>query len=249
MPKARAQEKRAYCISVSWVRLGKSVPSGQTGTDRAHTAHRVYVTVRVRLCDINTYLHGQNITPALENDRTVGVRCRDLLLPSQGGPVGVDRPRDLNRRFQGKSFRGDQCLGSGGTPPRPAAELRAGVSVWRQLMVGSARPGPAGPRRDAQRCAGQRRTAQDSAEPAGPRRDAQSRAEPRGSRAQPQIPRGPVRQSRERIRERSGTAGAPAARRDTLRSKAPSQRDTRTGTTVISCCGCGTEKRRQRHPG
>lgn len=61
MPKARAQEKRAYCISVSWVRLGKSVPSGQTGTERAHTAHRVYVTVRVRLCDINTYLHGQNL--------------------------------------------------------------------------------------------------------------------------------------------------------------------------------------------
>lgn len=96
--------------------------------------------------------------------------------------MGVDRPRDLNRRFQGKSFRGDQCLGSGGTPPRPADELRAGVSVWRQLMAGSAR---ARPRRTAQRRAEMRRTAQDRAGQRRARRTAQRRAETRRAAGQP----------------------------------------------------------------
>lgn len=58
--------------------VGKLIQTGH----KQHT--RVHMQVRLRLGDVNTYIHRPNLTPVLENYKSLWVRCRDLFLPLQG---------------------------------------------------------------------------------------------------------------------------------------------------------------------
>lgn len=86
--------------------VGKWIQTGHT----QHTRVCMQVTVRVRLRDVNTYIHGQkNYASPRGLQKSLGTMQRSgfAITRSHRDPRGVDRPRDLNKRLLGKSFQGD----------------------------------------------------------------------------------------------------------------------------------------------